>query len=137
MASIRRLWRRSTAARLVVFIVIVWTCVFFFVNKDKHGITLGALKSGANEVVNNVPSHQFKDHIDDSNMKQYGFLVNPMDRGAGLPQPGENGQPVVLGNLTGEKKKLVDDGWQKNAFNQYVSDLISLDRSLPEVTLEG
>lgn len=29
-------------------------------------------------------------------------------------------------------KKLVDDGWLKNAFNQYASDMISVHRSLPD-----
>jgi len=61
-----------------------------------------------------------------------------------LPQPnaggdhrdgayGEMGKPVVLpANLTADVKKLVDDGWKNNAFNQYASDLISLHRSLPD-----
>jgi len=57
-----------------------------------------------------------------------------------LPQPnekrqayGELGKPVVLpANLTADVKKLVDDGWKNNAFNQYASDLISLHRSLPD-----
>lgn len=62
-----------------------------------------------------------------------------------LPQPkrnkndgaktayGEMGSPVVLpANLTDEIKKLVATGWQNNAFNQYVSDLISVHRSLPD-----
>ncbi|XP_012282827.1 putative polypeptide N-acetylgalactosaminyltransferase 9 isoform X2 [Orussus abietinus] len=47
--------------------------------------------------------------------------------------PGEMGRPVVLPtNLTAETKKLVDDGWINNAFNQYASDLISVHRSLPD-----
>ena len=47
--------------------------------------------------------------------------------------PGEMGKPVTLpANMTADMKKSVDDGWQKNAFNQYVSDLISVHRTLPD-----
>ncbi|KAG8035233.1 hypothetical protein G9C98_001723 [Cotesia typhae] len=57
-----------------------------------------------------------------------GVLAAPKEQ-----DPGEMGRPVVLPtNLTAEVKKLVDDGWMNNAFNQYVSDLISVHRSLPD-----
>jgi len=47
--------------------------------------------------------------------------------------PGEMGKAVVLPKeLTPEQKKIVDDGWQKIAFNQYISDMISVHRSLPD-----
>lgn len=47
--------------------------------------------------------------------------------------PGELGKPVVLPkNLSEEAKAAVADGWKKNAFNQYVSDLISIRRKLPD-----
>lgn len=47
--------------------------------------------------------------------------------------PGEMGRPVVLPtNMTKEVKSAVDDGWLKNAFNQYASDLISVHRELPD-----
>ncbi|XP_039296598.1 putative polypeptide N-acetylgalactosaminyltransferase 9 isoform X2 [Nilaparvata lugens] len=60
-----------------------------------------------------------------------GVLVAPHSNSA--PNYGELGKPVVLPtNMTPEVKKLVDEGWQKNAFNQYVSDLISLHRQLPD-----
>ena len=47
--------------------------------------------------------------------------------------PGEMGRPVVLKNLTKEQQQLVNVGWENNAFNQYVSDIISINRSLPDV----
>lgn len=48
-------------------------------------------------------------------------------------QYGEMGKAVVLPkNLTDDIKALVDKGWKNNAFNQYVSDLISVHRSLPD-----
>lgn len=60
-----------------------------------------------------------------------GFIPPPND--LGLESPGELGKPVTLpANLTADVKKMVDDGWLKNAFNQYVSDLISVKRSLPD-----
>lgn len=47
--------------------------------------------------------------------------------------PGEMGRPVVLPtNLSKEIKDVVDEGWKKNAFNQYVSDMISVHRTLPD-----
>ncbi|KAG6440635.1 hypothetical protein O3G_MSEX001386 [Manduca sexta] len=47
--------------------------------------------------------------------------------------PGELGKPVVLPkNLTEDAKQAVSEGWKKNAFNQYVSDLISIRRKLPD-----
>lgn len=53
--------------------------------------------------------------------------------GNGRKAYGEMGKPVVLpANLTADVKRLVDEGWKNNAFNQYASDLISLHRSLPD-----
>lgn len=47
--------------------------------------------------------------------------------------PGEMGRPVILpSNISENLKKGIDEGWKKNAFNQYISDLISLRRSLPD-----
>lgn len=60
-----------------------------------------------------------------------GFIPPPND--LGLESPGELGKPVTLpANLSADVKKMVDEGWLKNAFNQYVSDLISVKRSLPD-----
>ncbi|XP_056008170.1 polypeptide N-acetylgalactosaminyltransferase 5-like isoform X1 [Ostrea edulis] len=49
--------------------------------------------------------------------------------------PGEAGKAVVIDKdkLSPDEKKKFDDGWQRNAFNQYASDMISLHRTLPDV----
>lgn len=48
--------------------------------------------------------------------------------------PGEMGKPVELPKtMSPEMQKVVDEGWQNNAFNQYASDLISIHRSLPDM----
>lgn len=44
-----------------------------------------------------------------------------------------NGVTVEKEKLSGDERKKYDDGWQNNAFNQYVSDKISLHRSLKDV----
>ncbi|ESO91997.1 hypothetical protein LOTGIDRAFT_121670, partial [Lottia gigantea] len=48
---------------------------------------------------------------------------------------GEMGQPVKIDRemLTDENKTLWDLGFEKNSFNQFVSDMISVNRSLPDV----
>ncbi|XP_060079294.1 polypeptide N-acetylgalactosaminyltransferase 5-like [Ylistrum balloti] len=48
--------------------------------------------------------------------------------------PGELGEAVHIDvkSLTPEEKKKYDKGWKNNAFNEYVSDMISLDRSLED-----
>ncbi|OQR79886.1 putative polypeptide N-acetylgalactosaminyltransferase 9-like [Tropilaelaps mercedesae] len=47
--------------------------------------------------------------------------------------PGEMGLPVKLTNLTQAEKEKEKKGWKQNAFNSYVSDLISVRRSLPDM----
>jgi hypothetical protein len=46
--------------------------------------------------------------------------------------PGEMGRPVVVNSPDPDTKRKIDEGWQNNAFNQYVSDMISVHRTLPD-----
>ncbi|CAF0774126.1 unnamed protein product [Adineta ricciae] len=56
-----------------------------------------------------------------------------------LNGPGEMGKPFEVNKdkLTPDERKKYEDGFQKNAFNGYVSDLISIHRSLPDVRDPG
>jgi len=82
--------------------------------------------------------NKLQNKIDSSGLELgAGVLAPPRDLVAedmaAKGQQGELGRPVTLPpNMTAEVKKLVDEGWTKNAFNQYVSDLISVHRSLPD-----
>ena len=49
--------------------------------------------------------------------------------------PGEQGKAVKIDKdaLSKEDRKTFDLGWQRNAFNQYASDMIALHRTLPDI----
>ncbi len=59
---------------------------------------------------------------------EMGVLIPPHDPNG----PGELGKPVKIDNPDKETKRKIDEGWKNNAFNQYVSDMISVHRSLPD-----
>jgi hypothetical protein len=51
-----------------------------------------------------------------------------------LTNPGDMGKPVTLPEkLSDDVKKLIDEGWEKYTINEFVSDLIPLRRSLPDI----
>lgn len=60
-----------------------------------------------------------------------GFIVP--ENNFGIASPGEMGTAVNLPtNLPPDIQIIVDEGWKRNSFNQYVSEMISLHRSLPD-----
>jgi hypothetical protein len=77
------------------------------------------------------PSFRLSKHAESQRAGAAG-VVPPPPEPHSSDGPGEMGKPVKVENPDPATKKLIDDGWQKNAFNQYVSDMISVHRNLPD-----
>jgi hypothetical protein len=80
-------------------------------------------------------SHSKKKH---NKLKDYysKYIVSPIPKKIidelGLKNPGELGKPVVLRNVSDSIDKRIKAGWKRHEFNEFVSDLISVKRSLPD-----
>jgi len=125
---------RTTICKLLIAIPIVWFIVVFFFYTDKSkeksfrpDLVFSAQK--AEKLVENDASDK-KENVNHkpNNVEGPGVLVPPRDPDG----PGEMGKPVKFENPEKEVKEKIDKGWQDNAFNQYVSDKISVHRSLPD-----
>lgn len=66
----------------------------------------------------------------------YENLVTPVSSDIlnelGLVNPGEYGRPVKLVNVSANIQKKIDKGWKRHEFNEFVSDLVSVRRFLPD-----
>ncbi|KAL1494495.1 hypothetical protein ABEB36_010086 [Hypothenemus hampei] len=135
-------WRkRSLLIKLIVIIGTAWFTLAFLLFRDSnvsqhHRPIAEPLRHNPVVYKGDLDNNKIEDNIVVP-FKDEELFKKRDDDGSVLapPQelPGEMGKPVVLPtNLTGDVKKMVDDGWLKNAFNQYASDMISVHRSLPD-----
>lgn len=137
--------------KVAVLATAVWVTVCFLLyTEDRAAAVQGLAPSGVamppqqaangfvppaapfrKETSGNVLSNRAK--IKDQAGPEQGDGVLAVPRDPDALAPGEMGRPVILPtNMSVQTKKLVDDGWLNNAFNQYASDLISVHRSLPD-----
>jgi hypothetical protein len=76
-------------------------------------------------IINNQNKHNNRNNDNDPDNGVIAAPHNPEG-------PGEMGRPVVVENPDPATKQKIEEGFQLNAFNQYVSDMISVHRSLPD-----
>lgn len=69
-----------------------------------------------------------------TNVTMDNVFLAPMDV---MISYGELGEPVLLpANISQDVRNKISDGWARMAFNEYVSDLISIKRTLPDVRFD-
>jgi len=115
------------------------------INVINQIITVPSLVDRIRNVLPFKQQHIDHDHPPEERMKairqarqmnaQVQVIAPEVDHHRNLSGPGEMGNAVRIkkDKLTEEEGKKYDDGWKNNAFNQYVSDMISLRRSLADV----
>lgn len=151
--------RRSLIFRLLLLISAVWLCAIMYfsistkvsdkVSSVRHprvelpkihkleGFGPPVVMKPAIDVEEKFPDEDFDVRIEKGNIpKPNKALFNPdspIYKSGDENQPGEGGKAVVIdrNKLSLDERKIYDDGFTKNAFNQYISDMISIHRSLP------
>ncbi|CAB4054817.1 GALNT [Lepeophtheirus salmonis] len=102
-------------------------------NKEASGddpeIKIDTLPPPVKGRANEGPNHAPKKHPKEKPL----IVSNVIKPNVVKDVPGENGEPVRIENPSPEIKALIDKGWADNAFNQYVSDMISIHRTLPDI----
>lgn len=119
--------------RTLVFPLIILLGTFFYIEYYNNLISLDDYKQKViknpqiSETTSKIKSNQSlkeNDHF---------FEYKRPENIFGTESLGENGIGVEMPeNLTENIKKLHDQGWKDHNFNQYLSDLISLNRALPD-----
>ena len=121
---------RNILLKLVVILPLLWLAVTLFIQSDTRQADKADQAKGKPEAAARVAVAG--KGVDAARkvrpVEGPGVLVPPRDPDG----PGEMGKPVKIEKPEKDVKKKIDAGWTDNAFNQYVSDLISVHRSLPD-----
>ncbi|XP_063696657.1 putative polypeptide N-acetylgalactosaminyltransferase 9 isoform X2 [Culicoides brevitarsis] len=142
------LWRRKSFwFKFIIVGAIFWITIILlhFSNKKELELTETDLNDRFSEFlirrdvnqreVNELNEPESVEEVDQFSSKHNNVneKIGIHKKDGALQAPGHMGRPVILpSNVSSEVKKLVDEGWSKNAFNEYVSNMISIQRELPD-----
>ncbi|KAK9887746.1 hypothetical protein WA026_000060 [Henosepilachna vigintioctopunctata] len=135
------LWRkRSFLLKIVVVGTTVWFTIAFLLYSDSRSSESiddlnNEIRVRGGDSRDNIPVRAMPVRREEGENVQNDVEKKQSDSVLLPPQnlAGEMGKPVILpNNLSKDVKAMVDLGWKNNAFNQYVSDMISVRRSLPD-----
>ena len=129
---------RNLALKIVLLVTFFWTFAqileldsdYFFSKQEASNKNLETNINGQKDEDDDDELEEEEKPEEEKDEEDYGEpqVRPPVDPNA----PGEMGKPVVITKPDAATKKLIDAGWTENAYNTYVSDLISLHRSLPD-----
>ncbi|CAH1112995.1 unnamed protein product [Psylliodes chrysocephalus] len=134
--------KKELSRELVTYLVLItgtiwFTTILIILYKGFPEIKLPTLMKGTN--INKIGSKYtiklIQILLSSSNQPRHYNISEPVStKQTSRKLYGEMGLPVFLpSSLSPEESILVKDGWEKNAFNQYASDLISVHRKLPKI----
>lgn len=131
--------RKASCLRLLAFsLFISWLVIFGFLQDET--ISNFGENLDRNDYMRRIQTSNKRKTTDESATGiSHKKLLDVLNNSTPLPNifgnrvVGEMGKPVLMPRkLPPEIQELVDEGWKKNSFNQYLSDLISVKRSLPD-----
>lgn len=128
--------RRSLAAIKYTFVFgLFWISVIFYVSTFKSDL-FNKLKSqglGSQNLMLKDISTTYQSNF----MKEKELKIQTYRKLFNLTDPGAMGAPVVLPEVLPDAvKKLIENGWRDYTINEFVSELVPLRRSLPDIRSE-
>lgn len=130
--------RIVSVSHLILVFVMFWIVIYFYMSTWRNDL-FQRLQSQS-VLTDKVLRGNFAAFIDDVNNASNIFMIEremrirEFRKMFNLTNPGEMGEPVELPEaLPSYVKKQIDKGWEDYTINEFVSDLVPLQRSLPSI----
>ena len=122
---------KRSIVKLLIVMPIVWLFLLSFMifNENPFSFNIKEYENGKTHLeTKSEHSEQTTTVSNDKYTSSLAILAN-------VSAPGELGTPVHINvsALSAIERKKYDEGWNNHSFNKYASDMISVQRSLPDI----